>query len=73
VQKGLESRQHALAMAAAGLDNLSPLKVMSRGYAILSHQQRIIKSIEDVSRGTQLTARISDGRLFLEVKEKEKI
>ncbi|HNX93098.1 MAG TPA: exodeoxyribonuclease VII large subunit [Syntrophomonas sp.] len=72
-QKYLESRQHALAMAAAGLDNLSPLKVMSRGYAILTQQGKIIKSIDEVSRGMELTARISDGRLCLEVKEKEKI
>lgn len=73
MQKCLEGRQHALAMAAARLDNLSPLRVMSRGYAILTQQGNIIKSIDEVSRGTQLTARISDGRLLLEVKEKEKI
>ena len=73
MQKCLESRQHALAMGAAGLDNLSPLKVMSRGYAILTQQEKIIKRIDDVSRGMELTARISDGRIFLEVKEKEKV
>jgi exodeoxyribonuclease VII large subunit len=73
MHKNMENRQHALAMAAAGLDNLSPLKVMSRGYAILARQDKIIKSIDDVSPGMKLTARISDGRIFLEVKEKEKI
>jgi exodeoxyribonuclease VII large subunit len=73
MQKYIESRQHALAMGAAGLDNLSPLKVMSRGYAILTQQEKIIKRIDDVSLGIELTARISDGRIFLEVKEKEKI
>lgn len=73
MQKSLESRQQALAMAAAGLDNLSPLKVMSRGYAILSHAQKIIKGIEEVNSGEQLTARLRDGRLQLQVMEKEKI
>jgi exodeoxyribonuclease VII large subunit len=73
MQKSLECRQHALALAAGGLDNLSPLKVMSRGYAILTQQEKVIKSVDEVSPGMQLTGRISDGRLFLEVKEKEKI
>ncbi len=73
MQKNLQIRQHGLAMAAAGLDQLSPLKVMSRGYAILSRQQTIIKRIEQVSAGMQLTARLSDGQLVVEVKEKEKI
>lgn len=73
MRKGLENRQHALAMAAAGLDNLSPLKVIGRGYAILSHQKHIIRSVDDVSTGMELSGRISDGRLRLEVKEKEKL
>lgn len=71
--KCLEGRQHALAMAAAQLDNLSPLRVMGRGYAILTRQGNIVKSIDEVSPGTELTAHISDGKLLLEVKEKEKI
>ena len=73
MQKSLDIRQHTLAMAAAGLDNLSPLKVMTRGYAILSQQKKIIKSIDDIDIGTALTARLSDGKLLLELKEKEKI
>jgi len=73
VQKSLETRQHGLAMAAASLDNLSPLKVMARGYAILSQQEQIIKSIDELDIGAALTARLSDGKLLLEVKAKEKI
>jgi exodeoxyribonuclease VII large subunit len=73
VQKSMETRQHGLAMAAASLDNLSPLKVMARGYAILSQQERIIKSIDELDIGAALTARLRDGKLLLEVKTKEKI
>lgn len=73
VQKSLETRQHGLAMAAASLDNLSPLKVMARGYAIISQQERIIKSIDELDIGAAMTARLIDGKLLLEVKTKEKI
>jgi exodeoxyribonuclease VII large subunit len=73
VQKSLETRQHGLAMAAASLDNLSPLKVMARGYAIISQQERIIKSIDELDIGATMTARLRDGKLLLEVKTKEKI
>lgn len=69
----ISTRQHGLAMAAAGLDNLSPLKVMSRGYAILSQGDRLIQSIDDLSVGSELTARLMDGNLLLEMKAKEKL
>lgn len=73
IQQILIQRQHALALAAAGLDNLSPLQVMARGYVILSHAEKAVKSIDSTEVGDVLSARLMDGRLSLEVKAKEKI
>lgn len=73
VQQILVTRTHNLALAAAGLDNLSPLKVMARGYAILSREDQVIKSIDSTGVGDVLNARLMDGRLNLEVKAKEKM
>ncbi len=73
MQTIFNNSQHRLALAAAALDNLSPLKVLARGYAVLSQGDELIRSIADVKIGTELSARLMDGNLRLEIKAKEKI
>jgi len=73
MQNIFNNSQHRLALAAAALDNLSPLKVLARGYAVLSQGDELIRSIAGVKIGTELSARLMDGNLRLEIKAKEKI
>lgn len=73
IQEIISSRQHNLQIAAAGLDILSPLKVMARGYAILTQSDRLIRSVDDLSAEGELTARLIDGKLNLMFKSKEKL
>ncbi len=73
IQVALTARKHGLALAVAGLDKLSPLKVMARGYAILSQDERVVKSIDQLIIGEELNARLIDGNIRLEIKAKEKI
>lgn len=58
-----QSRQ--LALAAARLDALSPLKTLSRGYAIAYSGQgpTIVKSVRGVGPGSKITLRVEDGNL----------
>ena len=47
---------------AAGLDAMSPLKVLSRGYTIVSTEDDInVKSVKNISVGDSLSLRFSDG------------
>jgi len=69
----IKEADHHLALAAAGLDKLSPLKVMTRGYTILSKDQRLIKDISDVAIGDELQADLVKGQLRVVIKSKEKI
>jgi len=55
--------QKRLFAAAAKLDALSPLKVLSRGYAIARNGDRVLRSVSEVSSGDRLTVRFSDGEL----------
>lgn len=57
-----ESRARAAAMAAS-LDALSPLKVLSRGYAIPRGPKGVVKSVKDVTPGDELDLTLSDGSL----------
>lgn len=49
------------------LDSLSPLKVVDRGYAILSGQHEVIQSISQVQVNDQIHATLKDGKLQLSV------
>ena len=43
------------------LEALSPLKVLSRGYAIAVKEDRVVTSVEHLSEGDALTLRFTDG------------
>lgn len=47
---------------AAGLDAMSPLKVLARGYSvIMDEMQGIVRSVSSLSPGSRITLRLSDG------------
>jgi len=48
-----------------GLDALSPLKVMGRGYSLVydEKQERLVRSINDVQPGDLVQVKLSDGQL----------
>lgn len=52
-----------LAADAAKLDALSPLKVLSRGYAIPYKEKNVVTCVEEVSVGDRLTIRLRDGHI----------
>lgn len=60
----LDPFEHALALRAGRLHDLSPLQVISRGYAMAQDAQgRVISSIEAVAPGDEIDVSISDGVL----------
>lgn len=68
VNASLSGYRKDMARLAAGLDALSPLKVLGRGYAIAKGPGGLVKSVKDVKRGEELTLRVSDGEICCEVK-----
>lgn len=68
VNASLGGYRKDMARLAAGLDALSPLKVLGRGYAIAKGPGGLVKSVKDVKRGEELTLRVSDGEICCEVK-----
>lgn len=65
-----KERGHELALTAQALHRLSPLQVLARGYSILSTDQHVLSSVEDVSNGDRVKATLADGTLKLIVEEK---
>lgn len=61
--------ERRLAGVAGKLDALSPLKVMSRGYAIpVAKTGAVVRSAKEIRPGDFLTLRLSDGRVDCEAK-----
>ncbi|AQS53300.1 Exodeoxyribonuclease 7 large subunit [Jeotgalibaca dankookensis] len=65
----LKNKNQKLAHTMASLDLLSPLKIMNRGYAYVSFEDRILKSVTDVSPGQVLAVHLADGIVTTQVKE----
>lgn len=58
--------------AVSKLDAMSPLKVLSRGYAMTQNSDGdVIRSVKQVEVGERLTVRLSDGNLSATVMNKE--
>ena len=53
--------------AIAKLDALSPLKVLTRGYAMVQTQQGVVRSVRQVSSGEHLNIRLNDGQIVTQV------
>ena len=56
-----KGRQRYLALAA-GLDAMSPLKVLSRGYSmIMDENKTVVRSVKSLQPGREVTLRLADG------------
>ncbi len=67
----LATQRGRLGRLAAGLDALSPLKVLGRGYAIARRGDTVVSSVGQARPGDWLEVLVSDGALLCEVKDKE--
>lgn len=64
----LSGHRRDMARLAVGLDALSPLKVLGRGYSIAKSTKGIVRSVKDVEPGEDIDLQVTDGRIELKVK-----
>ena len=70
--QNLESKNRRYTALTAKLDAMSPLKVLSRGYAMAQTDSgAVLKSVEQVIPGDTVTVRLSDGSIHASVVRKE--
>lgn len=71
-EKLCSANRHKFVALASALDAMSPLKVLSRGYAIASDVEgKLVKSVGDVAGGDVLSLSVSDGTIKCTVEESE--
>ena len=71
LDRQIKARRTALARLSAGLDAMSPLKVLGRGYAIARKGDLVLTSVRQAEPGEPLEIMLSDGVLRCRTEEKE--
>ena len=68
----LLSRRHRLELASRELGSYSPLSILARGYAVVTHEQtgRVLIDSDDVQRGDSVSIRLARGGMKAVVEEK---
>lgn len=72
VQQQLQGNLQNLATLTGRLEDLSPLKILNRGYAaVFDEKNRVVRGPDDVKYGEIIHVRLADGELDARVVEKE--
>jgi len=67
----VKDQQNTMAKLAGRLDAMSPLKVLARGYAIVTHEDgRAVRDATEVKPGDNLHVRVADGQFDAQVKKR---
>lgn len=68
--QSIDRRKRRFVELTAKLDAMSPLKVLTRGYAMAQTADgTVIRSVKQVNAGDAITVQISDGRILATVKD----
>jgi len=70
VRLRLSHARGELAPLRAHLEQLSPLKILERGYSIVEHEGRIVKAPADAPLGSDLRVRLAHGEIAARVTKK---
>ena len=65
----LDNNKHKYEIMINKLDLLSPLNILSKGYSVVSKDDKIIKSTKDLKENDMLNIRMSEGKVNAIVKE----
>lgn len=68
-ERRLSTEQQRLSALCAGLDAMSPLKVLARGYAVARHDGCVLRRAAQTAPGDSIDVLLSDGTLFCTVNE----
>ena len=63
IRARLGRTQSVFGTLATQLEQLSPLKILDRGYAIVEHDGKLVKTPEDAPEGSTVDMRLAGGRL----------
>ena len=69
IQKIFKEKQNKTMNCISKLDALSPLKTLTRGYSVIEHNGKVIKSTKEIKIQDEIQIRMQDGNVNAIVKE----
>lgn len=63
----MTKQQTVFSQTMVKLDGLSPLKILSRGYAFVESEGKVVQSVEQVKQGQVISVRMADGQMTSQV------
>lgn len=66
-EKFLTEKQNILSLLAARLDASSPIKILSKGYALVTKKGETVKSVSSLATKDKIDVRLNDGTVECEV------
>lgn len=63
INQKLQSGQNTVARLAVRIDALSPLKVMARGFSVVTRNGECVSSVNGINTGDNITVTVCDGKL----------
>ena len=73
-QQGINARKQRFIAMTAKLDAMSPLKVLSRGFAMAQTEDgSLVQSVRQVEVGQRLSVSVSDGLISVDVTDKKEV
>jgi len=73
IQQRLNVKSKEFKSVLDKLNLLNPLSIMSKGYAIIKTDNKLIKSVEEVSVDQEIDITVADGSIGVKVLSKEKV
>lgn len=68
-RRNVEGAENRLEALGGRLEALSPLRVLERGYAVVTREGETVRSVRDVDKGQGLNVRVTDGRVRARVED----
>lgn len=66
----LQTKRQSLQNLSGRLQAMSPLATLERGYAVVTSEQKLIRSVQQISLGEKINIRLAEGQLECEVLNK---
>ena len=69
IKKNVQNARYRLESRMAVLDSISPLKVLDRGYSIVTQNDQVVRSPKQIEPAQPLVIRLSEGTVEIKIKE----
>ena len=71
IRRTVDERRHTLSRLAAGLEAMSPVRVLARGYSLTTRERddSLIRRATDLRRGERIVSRLGEGSVVSRVEE----